>query len=98
MNISEMRSSLTRCCLAFLFCLSLVSPSASPQGNQGTLEGAVADPSGAGLPGCKLTAINDATHIQFQTTSDSNGLFTFPVVPVGIYTIEVEHAGFAKLT
>jgi hypothetical protein len=39
-----------------------------------------------------------ATGIHFQTTSDSNGFFTFPVLPVGTYTIEVEHLGFAKLT
>jgi outer membrane receptor protein involved in Fe transport len=69
-----------------------------PQGNQGTIEGIVVDQSGAALPGAKLTATNDATGIRFQAPSDSNGLFTFPVLPVGTYTIEVEHPGFAKLT
>src|SRR5438874_9747372 len=97
-NISETRTAFLRCSLAFLFAFFLVSPSARPQGNQGTIEGIVVDPSGAALPGAKLTGTNDATGIRFQTTSDSNGLFTFPVLPVGTYTIEVEHAGFAKLT
>jgi outer membrane receptor protein involved in Fe transport len=96
-TISEVRTSLFGCCLAFLIAFFLVSPSACPQGNQGTIEGAVVDQSGAALPGAKLTATNDATRIRFQTTSDSNGLFTFPVLPVGTYTVEVEHAGFSKL-
>jgi hypothetical protein len=98
MNISETRTALVRCCLAFLFAYFLVSPSVWPQGNQGTIEGIVVDQSGAALPGAKLTGTNDATGIHFQTSSDSNGLFTFPVLPVGAYTIEVEHPGFAKLT
>ena len=98
MNISETRMALVRCCLAFLFAYFLVSPSAWPQGNQGAIEGIVVDQSGAVLAGAKLTGTNDATGIHFQTTTDSNGLFTFPVLPVGTYTIEVEHPGFAKLT
>src|SRR5204862_7845689 len=97
-NISETRKAFLRCSLAFLFAFFLLSPSVRPQGNQGTIEGIVVDPSGAALPGAKLTGTNDATGIRFQTTSDSNGLFTFPVLPVGTYTIEVEHPGFAKLT
>ncbi len=98
MNISETRTALLRCCLAFLLVYFLASPSVSPQGNQGTIEGIVVDQSGAAVPGAKLTSTNDATGIHFQTTTDSNGLFTFPVLPVGTYTIEVEHPGFAKLT
>ena len=98
MNISETRTVFLRTCLAFFFIFFLVSPSSRPQGNQGTIEGIVVDQSGAALPGAKLTATNDATAIHFQATSDSDGLFTFPVLPVGTYTIEVEHAGFAKLT
>ena len=98
MSISQTRTAFLRCCLAFLFAFFLVSASARPQGNQGTIEGIVVDQSGAALPGAKLTGTNDATGIHFQATSDSNGLFTFPVLPVGTYTIEVEHPGFAKLT
>jgi outer membrane receptor protein involved in Fe transport len=78
--------------------LALAVSAAWSQGNQGTLEGAVQDQSGAAVPGAKLTATNDATAIKFDATSDSNGLFSFPVLPVGTYTVEVEHAGFTKLT
>src|SRR6266480_3124296 len=97
-NISETPTAFLRTCLAFFFIFFLVLPSSRPQGNQGTIEGIVVDQSGAALPGAKLTATNDATGIRFQATSDSNGLFTFPVLPVGTYSIEVEHPGLAKLT
>ena len=98
MNLSETRTAFLRRCRAFLFACFLVSPSVRPQGNQGTIEGLVVDQSGAALAGAKLTATNDATGLHFQATSDSNGLFTFPVLPVGTYTIKVEHPGFANLT
>lgn len=80
--------------LALLFS----APAAWSQGNQGTLEGTVVDPSGAGVPGAKLTVTNEATGIKFFAATDSNGLFTFPVLPVGTYTIEVEQSGFTKFT
>jgi outer membrane receptor protein involved in Fe transport len=84
--------------LALLLIAMLAVPIAQSQGNQGTLEGAIVDQSGAGVPDAKLTATNNATAIKFYATSDANGLFTFPVLPVGTYTIEVEHSGFGKFT
>jgi hypothetical protein len=82
----------------FLLAILLAASSTWSQGNQGTLEGSVADPSGAAVAGAQLTVTNDATGLKFQTTTDSDGLFTFPVLPVGSYTVEVGHAGFSKLT
>ena len=82
----------------FLLAILLSASSTWSQGNQGTLEGSVSDPSGAAVAGAQLTVTNDATGLKFQTTTDSDGLFTFPVLPVGSYTVEVGHAGFSKLT
>jgi outer membrane receptor protein involved in Fe transport len=82
----------------FLVVVLLAASSVWGQGNQGTLEGSVADPSGAAVAAAHLTATNEATGLKFQTTTSSDGLFTFPVLPVGSYTVEVEHAGFSKLT
>ena len=83
--------------LATLVGIVLISSSAWGQGNQASLEGTVLDQSGAVLAGVKLTATNTATGIRFVATSDSNGLFAFPVIPVGTYAIEAEHQGFTKL-
>jgi carboxypeptidase family protein len=84
--------------IALLITALLTVSMAWSQGNQGTLEGTIVDQSGAGVPAAKLTATNDATGIKFYATSDANGLFAFPVLPVGTYIIEVEHSGFGKLT
>src|SRR5712692_516290 len=83
--------------LATLVGVVLISSCAWGQGNQASLEGTVLDQSGAVLAGVKLTATNTATGIRFVATSDSNGLFAFPVMPVGTYAIEAEHQGFTKL-
>jgi hypothetical protein len=89
--------------LLLLFALSVATfffsaaPAIRAQGNQAALEGRVVDPSGAGVADAKLTATNAATGIQFEASSDSEGLFTFPVLPVGTYTIEVARSGFSKL-
>lgn len=67
-------------------------------GNQGSVEGSVVDQSGGNVPNASLKATNEATGISFETTSDSNGLFVFPVLPVGNYTLVVSHSGFATVT
>src|SRR5713226_2845138 len=84
--------------LAILMISLSLAPGAWSQGNQATIEGVVVDQSGSAVPDAKLTARNNANGLKFETTSDSNGLFTFPVLPVGTYTIEVEHKGFATVT
>src|SRR5215472_8343203 len=67
-------------------------------GNQGTLEGLVADPTGAVVPGAEITATHTTTGAAFQTTSREDGLFTFPPLPIGTYDIAVKKQGFAPLT
>ncbi len=42
-------------------------------------------------------ATNTATGVSLATTSDASGFYTFPLLPVGTYTIAVQHAGFAKV-
>lgn len=84
--------------IVFLALLVLIAPVVRGQGNQGALEGSVVDSSGAGVPDAALTATNTATGITFKTTTGADGLFAFPVLPVGTYTIDVEHSGFTKLT
>lgn len=67
------------------------------QGDQGSIEGAVVDASGAAVPGVVLQAHNVATGLSYTATSDPNGLFTFPVVAVGAYQVQATKAGFATL-
>jgi hypothetical protein len=83
--------------LAFLCWLLLCSMSFAQVGNQSSIEGTVVDTSGAVIADAALTVTNQQTGVQFTAKSNSEGLFVFPVVPVGTYEIRVEHAGFAPL-
>jgi len=64
----------------------------------GSISGTVKDPSGAVIPGATVTATNAATNIQAKTISDDNGLYAFPSLPVGRYTVKVEEEGFGTQT
>src|SRR5581483_2022188 len=68
------------------------------QVSQGTLSGTTSDPSGAVLTNSKVTATNTATGETFNTTTNSDGLFVFPLLPVGPYKIAATHDGFNTLT
>jgi hypothetical protein len=81
-------------CFAMLFALCA---GAFAQGNQGTLSGTTSDPSGAVLTGSKVTATNTDTGEAFTNTTNADGLFVFPLLPVGRYKIEAGHAGFSTL-
>src|SRR5215475_14838896 len=76
-------------------CLSLaLAVCAWAQTNTSRISGTVTDSNGAAIAGAKVTAKNDATGIaQTQTTTDA-GLYSFPSLPVGGYTITVEMTGF----
>ncbi len=69
-----------------------------PAGAQtsGTLRGTVKDPSDAVVPNAKVTATQQATKITRTASSDATGSFVFPVLPVGLYDLEIEASGFKK--
>jgi hypothetical protein len=59
------------------------------------LTGRVADPSGAAIPGARITFTNEATEIKTQVAASSVGLYTAPLA-AGTYDITVESPGFEK--
>src|SRR5262245_11686079 len=59
-----------------------------------TISGTVYDPSGADIGGVDVTAKNEATGVDYKQISNEVGLFSFPAIPVGTYTITVELSGF----
>ncbi|HET9741309.1 MAG TPA: TonB-dependent receptor [Terriglobales bacterium] len=86
-------------CLFGIFATLLIpSFSALAQVDQGTLTGTTSDPSGAVLPGSNITATNTATGETLAVTTNSSGLFVFPLLPVGTYRVQATHAGFANLS
>ena len=58
------------------------------------ITGTVRDVAGAVIPGATMTAVNEATGIKYRQTTTVAGLFAFPSVPAGSYTVTAELKGF----
>jgi hypothetical protein len=69
---------------------------AMAQTTTGAITGTVSDPSGAAIPNVKITATNTATNIANTTQSNSAGVYSFPFLPIGDYTVTAEAQGFKK--
>ena len=78
---------------ALMLCL-ICSTLLCAQGTGGRILGRVADASGAVLAGVKVTLTNEATGVSNETTTNANGDYGFPQVPVGKYRLEFDLAGF----
>jgi len=79
--------------VAFAVVLGLTAQQVYAQGNA-TLTGAVTDPNGAVVAGATVKATNIATNTVTDTQTTDAGLYRFPTLPVGIYKISAEAAGF----
>jgi hypothetical protein len=62
-----------------------------------SLTGTVSDPSGAVIPGAKLTLENTATALTRETESDQTGTYRFLQVAPGAYRLKVNKSGFSDL-
>ncbi len=75
--------------------LSLASV-AMAQTTTGAITGTVTDTSGGIIPNVKITALNTATNIANTTRSNDAGVYNFPFLPIGDYSITAELQGFKK--
>jgi hypothetical protein len=66
----------------------------SSQTFRGSINGSITDPSGAAIPGAKVTATDVATAVVRDTVSSGAGEFSFNDLPQSTYTVKVEAAGF----
>ena len=80
---------------ALLLWIALVTPQlAHGQQVMASITGKVTDPSGAAVPEVKVTAIDTERGSAVTTTTNSDGIYDLPQVPIGTYNIKVEHTGF----
>ncbi len=84
-----------RVLLLFVF-LSLFAGSAIAQNavSTGALSGIVTDTAGAVVPDAQIELTNLDTGIRQPNKTNSTGLFSFPTVPVGNYSLRITAAGF----
>jgi hypothetical protein len=66
------------------------------QSSRGTLAGSVTDAMGAALPGASLVLKETNTGSLYEAVSSAQGLFTFPELQPGSYTLAVNAPGFAS--
>src|SRR5450759_2312386 len=65
----------------------------------GTIGGTILDPSGAMVPGAKVTITNtDRNQVLRTITTDPTGAYSAPLIPVGQYAVKVEVKGFKPET
>ena len=62
------------------------------------ITGKVTDPSGAAVVNAKVTATDVDRGTQWSSTSNSDGAFNIPRVPIGTYNVKVEQQGFTTMT
>ncbi len=74
--------------------MSLGSNLIHAQNTAATLNGTVNDASGATIGGASVTALSTQTGQSKTVKSDASGIYTFTVLPPGIYTITVSRNGF----
>ncbi len=58
------------------------------------ITGRVTDPTGAAVPGAKVTATDTQRGTQWPTVSNGDGVYNLPRIPVGTYNLKVENQGF----
>jgi hypothetical protein len=74
--------------------LALLGSIAAYASITGSVSGVVTDPSGAVVPGAEVTALDTQTGVRTVIRSDSAGLYNFPALPIGDYTVIVHKSGF----
>src|SRR5262245_65488282 len=80
-------------CLTFAVLSALPLPSFA-QRTTGDVSGSITDGTGGVLPGATVTAVCTATNQSRNTTTDAQGTFTIPALPICLYRVTAEIAGF----
>jgi hypothetical protein len=60
----------------------------------GSISGTVKDPSGSVIVPAEITARETNKGISYHARTDNKGYYSFPLLPVGVYELDIEAAGF----
>ena len=92
-----MRKTLSRAALSalltFAFC---VAAAAQSQSTTGLIQGTIVDPNGAYVSGASVNVKNTDTGFERTVTSNSDGFFSAPLLPLGKYRLTADASGFSK--
>jgi hypothetical protein len=82
--------------LCFIAVLLFINSTAA-QSPDCTISGIVLDPSGGVIAGADVVIINDATGVQYDSKTNSSGIYVVPNLPPGPYRIQVSNSGFKTI-
>jgi hypothetical protein len=60
-----------------------------------SITGTITDPSGAAVPGAKVTATSQERGLTYDAETNDSGLYRIAQLPVGTYALKVEKSGFS---
>ena len=85
------RCAVALCCAALLLFSSRTN---SQEAGKGSIQGIVSDPSGAVVASASVTLAESATGRTLSTKSDGSGIYSFPNIDIGTYTLTVTAPNF----
>jgi len=85
------------CITIFILILTVSAPEALAQYNNAEISGTITDGQGAAIPGATVSAVNTASGIAVERTTDDSGRFFLPSLTVGEYQVTVTHTGFKQV-
>jgi len=74
--------------------LAALCPALYAQTGAASITGIVSDATGAAAPGVTVTAVNQATNVEYSGTSNTAGNYTITSLPVGTYVVKSTLTGF----
>jgi hypothetical protein len=78
---------------------TIYMPPARPQAaGTASIQGTVTDQTGAVVQNAAVTITDNATAVKHNTATGADGLYSFPNIPVGVYTLDVIAPGFQHYT
>ncbi len=92
-----MWKSVTRCTtrIAGVFCAVTLTAALAWGSVGGSISGVIKDPSGSVVPDVQVTVRQVSTGLAYKAVSNSKGYYTFPVLPVGQFELDVQAPGFS---
>src|ERR1700761_1538316 len=87
----SLKISLLLLAIVFAVCPSLYGQAT------GSFSGTVTDKSGSNIPGASITATSQATGLARTGKADETGHYLIPLLPVGLYTVQVSSTGFQSV-
>jgi len=79
--------------LAVLLAVLCTSPHLLAQSGAGTIQGTVQDTTSSAIPGASVKAVNQATSVVIETTSNAGGFYAIKGLLASTYTVTFSARG-----